>query len=110
MKTTLVVLAAAISITTTTCATPLVSHSIRSNAGWYSWGCYEDCGGASGMDRFLPYQAYANATNSDPDMCISACQAAGYAFAGVQWGEECWCGNGLNGAPKAPAEQCNMAW
>lgn len=110
MKLTLLAVAGAISAPTNTLATPLVTRSIRSDVGWYSWGCYEDCGGSGGMNRFLPYQAYANATNSDPDMCIAACQKAGYGFAGLQWGEECWCGNGLNGATQAPGNQCNMPW
>lgn len=32
---------------------------------------------------------------STPEACTSACGAAGYHLAGIEYGSECWCGNAL---------------
>jgi hypothetical protein len=81
-------------------------------AGWKSHGCHfgrcpsalslhpkrrltaADC--YDGMNRYLPHFAYASEHNS-PRKCTKACAAAGYKFAGVQFGKECWCGDAVGG-------------
>ncbi|CAK9784334.1 hypothetical protein CC85DRAFT_291707 [Cutaneotrichosporon oleaginosum] len=63
-------------------------------AGWKSHGCHFDC--YDGMNRYLPHFAYSSNRNS-PRKCTKACAAAGYKFAGVQFGKECWCGNEIGG-------------
>ncbi|BEJ17109.1 hypothetical protein CspHIS471_0605100 [Cutaneotrichosporon sp. HIS471] len=83
-------------------------------AGWKSYGCHFDC--YDGMNRYLPHKAYSNDHNS-PRKCTKACEKAGYKFAGVQFGKECWCGNEVGGqltddkecfiqCPKAAKETC----
>jgi hypothetical protein len=42
--------------------------------------------------RQLQLNVYANSSNTN-EMCISACAAKGYIFAGTEYQQECWCGN-----------------
>ena len=48
--------------------------------------CYEDT-----VDRLLPFGPTRSQLNT-PDWCKSFC-FPNYAYAGVQYGNECWCGN-----------------
>jgi hypothetical protein len=44
-----------------------------------------------------------------PQMCGDVCKKQGYKYAGVQFGRECWCGNGERGLGNKLAEkECNM--
>jgi hypothetical protein len=63
-------------------------------------GCYRDA-----PTRDLPIELWSSSTNS-PAACVAACAKAGYAYAGVQYGRECWCGAtyGRYGA----ASNCHM--
>ena len=48
-------------------------------------------------------------TNLTPAKCIEACREDGYSFAGVQYGEECFCGNEAPPPIKIVAiSECNM--
>ncbi|KAG9042787.1 hypothetical protein FS837_010392, partial [Tulasnella sp. UAMH 9824] len=38
--------------------------------------------------------------------CVTRCVNAGYKFAGMQYGTECWCGSSLNGAIALPDSKC----
>ena len=64
-------------------------------------GCFKDTN-----DFDLKGHLERSAQNS-PQRCISVCQARGFAYAGVQYGESCLCGNsyGKYGA----ANNCNYA-
>ncbi|KAJ3483176.1 hypothetical protein NLG97_g7365 [Lecanicillium saksenae] len=59
-----------------------------------SQGCYTDKTGA-GRTLGHPF----NVPGLTPDKCISACKGQGYAYAGVEYGGECWCDSNIN--PKA---------
>ncbi|KAM5542444.1 hypothetical protein V8D89_003903 [Ganoderma adspersum] len=49
-------------------------------------------------------------TDNTPASCIERCDAANYTYAGVEYSNECHCGTGLVGTPKAaPTTDCNMA-
>ncbi|KAI0295880.1 WSC-domain-containing protein [Multifurca ochricompacta] len=49
-------------------------------------------------------------TDNTPATCIQRCDAATFAFAGVEFSDECHCGTGLVGTPaSAPVSDCNMA-
>src|SRR5262249_53265626 len=50
-------------------------------------GCFADQ-----STRDLPTKLWSNSTNT-PTACIAGCQKAGFAYAGVQYTSECWCGN-----------------
>lgn len=59
--------------------------------------CYD------GMNRYLPTLAYSDPDNT-PTKCIDACQGLGKSYAGLQYGNECWCGDKLAGPPTKPQE------
>lgn len=73
--------------------------------GWQSLGCYTD----DVSSRTL-------GTNMSPSdeivtviSCTQLCGNAGYEYAGVEYGRECYCGNSIL-APGSPASSgCNMA-
>src|SRR5262249_17980348 len=72
-----------------------------SSCGSSPLGCYADS-----WTRDLPYFAYQNDSNTT-DNCISACDSAGYAYAGTQDGTQCWCGNSYGA--QGTANNCNLA-
>jgi len=55
------------------------------------------------MNRYLPTVAYSDPDNT-PSKCIDACQGLGKNYAGLQYGNECWCGDKLAGPPTKPQE------
>ncbi|KAF3223098.1 hypothetical protein TWF679_004294 [Orbilia oligospora] len=83
--------------TMTGAATPTINAGIN---GFTYYGCYSD----DVNSRVLSNQ-YVDAN----DMTIAACmaRAAGYNFAGVEYGQECWYGNTLSGS-QSESSGCNM--
>jgi hypothetical protein len=93
--------------------------------GWTARGCYND----SVTARVLSYQVtYPAGTRNTISHCIAACDAAGFAYAGAEYGAECCgycsfvnipditkiiclvCGNEFknDGAPVVNPSECNM--
>ncbi|KAF9696805.1 hypothetical protein EKO04_005426 [Ascochyta lentis] len=72
---------------------------------WKSLGCYTD----SIAERTLQYGVNVDGINT-AGRCASACQQAGFTYAGMEYSAECYCGNSLR-CPSAPtvASACNMA-
>ena len=70
-------------------------------------GCYAD---AVGGARDLPNLVYNGGTNNVLS-CSSRCRVAGYTYAGVQFGNECWCGNsyGSQGTAASLGRTCSSA-
>lgn len=72
---------------------------------------YAGCHAEPGALRFLLYQI-----NDPTDMTVEKCQALcsmyGYDAAGLEYGEECWCGDvatiSEKGGVPAPEEECNL--
>ena len=49
-------------------------------------------------------------TNNTPATCIELCDAGNFAFAGVEFSNECHCGTGLvDSIAAAPRSECNFA-
>lgn len=63
-------------------------------------GCYADA-----PNRMLPVMLLSS--GATPATCIAAARSAGLAYAGTQFGGQCWGGNTLTGAPQTG--QCTMA-
>ncbi|KAF7360054.1 Glycoside hydrolase family 128 protein [Mycena venus] len=59
-------------------------------AGWSYLGCKVDVG-----NRILVAANQVSATNT-PQTCIAFCSSNGLTMAGVEFSQECWCGNSFN--------------
>ncbi|KAL2210725.1 hypothetical protein CC79DRAFT_527896 [Sarocladium strictum] len=73
--------------------------------GWTYKGCYVDPPG-----RAMTGAPGSPSRDMTPEKCIATCVANGFKIAGLEYSEECFCGNALNnGAPKTAESDCNMA-
>ncbi|KAG8989253.1 hypothetical protein FRB94_008042 [Tulasnella sp. JGI-2019a] len=95
--------------TTTTKATTSTSTKATStttatgSAGTAYVGCYTD----SGTTRTLNGTYTTSSAMTNP-LCESTCYAAGYTYAGTEYSDECYCGNGLTaGTLDAVDSDCN---
>lgn len=70
-------------------------------------GCYHD----SQTARLLPVPlAVPDPRFYTLEVCAETCKAAGYAYAGTEYRDECWCGSSLpSSAVKGPDSDCGMA-
>jgi len=74
-------------------------------ASWTSEGCWADVPG-----RTIGAAGYADPANMTIETCIDFCETRGFAYAGVEYSVECFCGNSLApAASQVSASQCNMA-
>lgn len=75
-------------------------------AGDYkSLGCYSDSPSARTLTTRMSLNG--NVRVSD---CTSACKAAGFQYAGLEYGSECYCGSSIqNGGHLIDDSSCNMA-
>jgi hypothetical protein len=66
-------------------------------------GCYAE----PRYSRILPAKKYV-ANDMTTQKCLGLCFGAGYLFAGVEYGKECWCDNvlGANGGELADDANC----
>ncbi|KAM3512081.1 hypothetical protein MY11210_004278 [Beauveria gryllotalpidicola] len=84
------------SSSTTTSANPTSTSPVISegNVNYTYYGCFSE----PNQGRLLPTQIDNNATDMTIGKCLQKCDAAqaGYNFAGVQYGQECWCGSTLS--------------
>ena len=76
-------------------------------AGWtVAMGCAVD-----NPSRVLANSIVTATPNNDPYGCVSSCISKGYQYAGIEYGNECYCGTGYAGgvAPQAAnVSECNM--
>ncbi|KAH7925711.1 copper radical oxidase-like protein [Leucogyrophana mollusca] len=77
---------------------------------WAYKGCLAEPG--PGSPRVLPYELDWT-TNTTVDACLTQCAAFGYPAAGLEYGQQCFCGDitdvTANGGTFAPETDCNMA-
>lgn len=74
-------------------------------------GCFSEPTAAAqgGGGRALPAYSFTNSTAMSAESCVGGCQAKGYAYAGAEYGKECWCANALApGSAVLPTSSCNM--
>lgn len=77
-------------------------------SGWTQIGCIAE--GTNG--RALTGASFTDANNMTPNVCASYCGGKGFKYAGIEWSQECYCGNSLvNGASTntVSADQCSNA-
>jgi hypothetical protein len=56
-------------------------------SGWSSMGCYKD------QDPRSLEVAMGSSDSQTISGCVGSCAKAGYAYAGIESGKECWCSN-----------------
>ncbi|KIY43224.1 copper radical oxidase [Fistulina hepatica ATCC 64428] len=73
---------------------------------------YQGCLREPGADRVFPYQII-NTDNNTADACLNQCAAYGYPAAGMEYSDECWCGDisdvMANGGVMGMESECTMA-
>ncbi|XP_025084459.1 uncharacterized protein LOC112558294 isoform X1 [Pomacea canaliculata] len=65
-------------------------------------GCYEDA-----TDRLLP-SGFIGTADMTPDVCVQHCASLGFAYAGLEYRSECYCGDSITKHPIAPDTACTM--
>jgi hypothetical protein len=92
--------------TASTSNTPTLS-AITMPGTYISLGCYTDSTSDRTLDTVGDFPGAEGGMTITP--CQGACQNAGYVFAGVEFGHECWCGSLIGGAGTlSPDNECNM--
>ena len=64
-------------------------------------GCFKDPNSPYDLDGHLE-----RSSSNTPQRCVEICSAKGFAYAGVQYGQSCLCGNSYG--KFGPADNCNM--
>ncbi|KAM3717643.1 Xylosyltransferase sqv-6 [Dirofilaria immitis] len=64
-------------------------------------GCFKD----SSNSRLLNGHFY-NFKNNSPSYCVNMCLRAGYSFAGIEYRDECFCGDSLTSVTSLPDISC----
>ncbi|KAF4623684.1 hypothetical protein D9613_002308 [Agrocybe pediades] len=85
---------------------PAPPGTTKQTAGTFQFqGCYQD--GVNGAPRSLPNQV--NIQSVTAESCTTACKNAGFTVAGLEFGQECWCGSYMTLATRAPDSECNFS-
>lgn len=73
-------------------------------SGYKYQGCIQEVAGRALVGKF------ADQTDMTVETCIGSCYRAGYAYAALEYGSQCFCASGLsNGASLSnTSNQCNM--
>lgn len=67
-------------------------------------GCYTD----SSSSNSFAYKAYTDTATNTIEKCTNTCNGSGYKIAGLEFGQECYCGNVIAAsAQKTTDEGCN---
>lgn len=75
-------------------------------SGWQKLGCYADPSGSNALkDTYT-----RGLTSLTVESCLASCAAKGYKYAGIEWAQECACGNSITAGSSLVADgQCPMA-
>lgn len=83
---------------------PLPPLPWAGDASYSPLGCYTE----ATSSRALTAASYISTTNMTAQSCEAFCY--GYKYFGVEWGQECYCGDTINaGSVPANASQCDMS-
>lgn len=85
-------------------ATPVALEPRSTTVAPSGW-TYVGCAAEPFSGRLLPLQI-ANTSTNTHNSCTASCSAAGYAYAGMEFGGECYCGNSA-GSSSAPLNILN---
>ncbi|KAJ7508871.1 glycosyl hydrolase family 71-domain-containing protein [Mycena galericulata] len=94
--------------TTTTSTTTSVPTPTSTSVGGVAWtylGCYPD----PNSPRTLNNGIHTSTSTNTVSNCLTTCKNAGYPYAGVEYGVECWCASTMTGGVTiASPGDCNM--
>ncbi|KAF2170893.1 hypothetical protein M409DRAFT_35857, partial [Zasmidium cellare ATCC 36951] len=76
----------------------------RAAQSWNYQGCYLD----NTSQRTLTHSSGRDFNDQTVEMCTGYCQANGFNYAGLEYGQECWCDYQLSGATQEPDSDCSM--
>ena len=85
---------------------PELSQATNEGPLWKYLGCFQD-----GVNRSLVGAQPLDYLRGDmsPITCVAHCGARGFSLAGVENGEECWCGRSIRGnTVRLPESCCEM--
>jgi hypothetical protein len=83
---------------------PIGASVVPAAGGWTSRGCYSDLVSSRTLERRVGVVGSVTV-----ESCVSACQSQSFTIAGLEYAQECWCGNEIT-PPGAPISQsaCNQ--
>ncbi|KAF9477666.1 WSC-domain-containing protein [Pholiota conissans] len=91
----------------TTVTPPPPTATIKTTVGSFQYkGCFQD--GVNGAPRSLAHQLTISG-GVTAETCTAACKTAGFALAGLEFGQECWCDSYMEIVTLTPDTDCNMA-
>ena len=88
---------------TTTSSAASASVTASDSSEWYALGCAIDT-----SSRILSGYALDGQSDMTIDSCLELCEDQGYSFAGVEFGDECYCGNSIPGNVTYSDDACNV--
>ncbi|KIK56705.1 hypothetical protein GYMLUDRAFT_204660 [Collybiopsis luxurians FD-317 M1] len=80
-------------LTLHTCSSTIETRQTSIPTGWSVFGCYTDNTSAG---RLLRTNSGLPANTITPAVCIEYCSSNNWAYAGVEYGGECWCDEELH--------------
>ena len=72
-------------------------------SGWSGLGCYTD----EMANRALPHQVYVNG-GMTLEKCTDKCFSSGFAYAGTEYADECYCGSAIGSSGIPATSGCDM--
>ena len=86
-----------------------LSHGFAAPLIPLNWATLAACA-VDDAQRVLAQDVTTQTDTNTPAACVTTCAAAGFGYAGVEFGDECHCGTGLQETlVQAPIDDCNVA-
>ncbi|TFK85884.1 WSC-domain-containing protein [Polyporus arcularius HHB13444] len=74
-----------------------------------NWTTLSSCA-VDNADRIIADDITTQTADNTPASCVESCAGLGFGYAGVEFGNECHCGTGIDDAlESAPDSDCNVA-
>ncbi|KAH9032999.1 WSC domain-containing protein [Lactarius pseudohatsudake] len=83
---------------------PIGASVVPAVDGWTSRGCHSDTVSSRTLEQRIDVGSVT------AESCVNVCQSQSFSIAGLEYAQECWCGNEIK-SPGAPISQsaCNQA-
>jgi glucan endo-1,3-alpha-glucosidase len=93
------------SVKSSTTASPTATPAPNDSSEWFALGCAVD---ADGSGRVLNGFSNTALTDLTVDDCLTMCEDKGFAYAGVEYGQQCYCGATIPSSVSYNEAGCNM--